>query len=402
MMLSFATISFLGAAYWFVAARLYTPTGIGLASAAISAMMFLGNLGMLGFNTLLVGEIPRNPERAPSFISTSLIISGVTALLIGIVFALNIGYISPDLAFLGNDLSTILLFSIGVMLTGIFGILDQAYIGLLRGEMQLIRNIIFSIAKLVLLPMAIYFTLTSEGLIIYATWTAGNLISFLPILIAHPGGKSLSDYRPNFSYLSKFWSKALSHHVLNLALLAAFWLMPLIVTTIFSPEVNAGFYIAWLMANFLYIVPVALNFALLAVSSSDTSLLTKRIRFTLSASFLIVLIGVIVTLLIGSFILSLFGPEYVETASSTLYILAFGAFPLIIRAHYIAINQIHRTLREPIILMMIGAVIEISFAILGGVYFGLIGLSIAWVIAFCIEALITLPKVYQIASGKRC
>jgi hypothetical protein len=52
--------------------------------------------------------------------------------------------------------------------------------------------------------------------------------------------------------------------------------------------------------------------------------------------------------------------------------------------------------------MMIGAVIEISFAILGGVYFGLIGLSIAWVIAFCIEALITLPKVYQIASGKRC
>ncbi len=51
--------SALGFAYWIVAARMFSQSAVGYGSAAVSAMTLLGTIGMLGLNTLLIGELPR-------------------------------------------------------------------------------------------------------------------------------------------------------------------------------------------------------------------------------------------------------------------------------------------------------------------------------------------------------
>ena len=51
----------LGFVYWLVAARVFPPGVVGLASALISAMSLLGFVGMLGLGSLLMGELPRQP-----------------------------------------------------------------------------------------------------------------------------------------------------------------------------------------------------------------------------------------------------------------------------------------------------------------------------------------------------
>jgi len=57
----------LGFLFWLVAARWFSPAGVGFAAAAISAMTLLGTFGMLGLGTLLMGELPRRPHlRGPS------------------------------------------------------------------------------------------------------------------------------------------------------------------------------------------------------------------------------------------------------------------------------------------------------------------------------------------------
>src|SRR5205807_6470482 len=71
-----AVTSLLGFVYWWVAARWFPPESIGVAAAAISAMVLLGQICVLGLATLLVVELPRQPNEAGSLISTALIVVG--------------------------------------------------------------------------------------------------------------------------------------------------------------------------------------------------------------------------------------------------------------------------------------------------------------------------------------
>src|SRR5207248_3068539 len=56
--------SILGSAYWWVAARRFLPEAVGVASASVSAMVLLGGFCVLGFGTLLITELPRQPGQA--------------------------------------------------------------------------------------------------------------------------------------------------------------------------------------------------------------------------------------------------------------------------------------------------------------------------------------------------
>src|SRR5438132_1175124 len=78
----------LGFAYWWVAARQFPPQAVGLASAAVSAMMLLGSICILGLGTLLIGELPRQPGKEAPLISAALIIVGGVGACGGIIFAL--------------------------------------------------------------------------------------------------------------------------------------------------------------------------------------------------------------------------------------------------------------------------------------------------------------------------
>src|SRR5450755_2457620 len=51
--------SALGFVYWWLAARLFSPEAVGLASASISAMTLLSTISLVGLGSLLINELPR-------------------------------------------------------------------------------------------------------------------------------------------------------------------------------------------------------------------------------------------------------------------------------------------------------------------------------------------------------
>src|SRR5947209_6656395 len=120
----------LGFAYWWLAARLFPPEAVGLASAAVSAMMLLGMLCIVGLGTLLIGELPRQPGKEASLISSALILVGGIGGGVGILFAVVAAGISTDFQALRASVQDIALFAAGVALTAITLVLDQALIGL--------------------------------------------------------------------------------------------------------------------------------------------------------------------------------------------------------------------------------------------------------------------------------
>jgi O-antigen/teichoic acid export membrane protein len=398
---TFGVSSALGLVFWKVAASYFSPAEVGIAAAAISAMMLMGNFSMFGLGSLLVGEVQRTPERATALISSALLVSGAIAAVLGAVFAIFSPNLSPDfMEFAANPL-VIAIFALGVMLTTVLQVLDLAFVGFLHSDLQLSRNTVFALAKLLLVPVAAFVALATGGIKLYFIWALGHIISILVLpLMARGKSLSLSNYRPKFAYLFELWKLALAHHILNIALQVTALAMPIIVTSLFSAEANAGFSIAAQLALFLHNVPVSITYALYAVSAGDSSLLAEKSRFTLRLSFALISLGALVAILLAPFVMGFFGESYAATGTFALQGIALAALPVIIRAHFVAINQIHRTMRRAAIVMAFAAAMELGLALFGGINYGLNGLVIAWVIALFIQALICLPLVIKTAQGK--
>lgn len=198
-----AVTSLLGFAYWWVAARLFTPDALGLATAMISVMSLLGTISMLGLGTLLTGELTRQPGQEWALINAALIAVGGTGVVAGVVFAFLAPFISPNLDSIGSSIIDIILFALGVGFTALTMVLDQALIGIFRGGLQLGRNTVFGAVKLGVLVASIYF-FQSTGLVIYVTWLIGNVISLAVLFVQRskkvvygtPSEISISNSRP--------------------------------------------------------------------------------------------------------------------------------------------------------------------------------------------------------------
>lgn len=390
--------SALGFVYWWVAARQFSPASVGLASASISAMALLGSISLLGFGTLLIGEVSRHPKGAASLITTALAVSGTAGGILGAAFAFAAPWLSPDIQPLAASIWTVLIFAVGVSLTAITLVLDQALIGLLRGNYQFLRNAFFAVAKLVILCIVGFWGANKSGLTIYISWWAGTIISlaFLAALMVRKR-LPLSAYYPQWQVLRQLRRAALGHHALNLALEGPVLTLPVLVTILLSTTTNAYFYAAWMIANFIFIVPSSFTTVLYAVGSARPEALARTLRQTITVSAAACLAANILLLFLADFTLNIFGPAYAEQAEGSLRILALGAFAIIIRTHYIALTRIHRRINEAALIMFGSGLLELVLATVGAKANGLTGLSMGWVAAVYLEAALFVYPVYRAA-----
>jgi len=381
-----AVTSALGFAYWWLAARLFSPDAVGFASASISAMMLLGAVGVLGLGTLLIGELPRQPGKAGSILMAALVIAGIASAALGTLFALAAPRLSPELAPLSANPTSILVFAAGVAFTAVTLIIDQALIGLLRGGLQLGRNTLFSLVKLALLYVVSLWVSQAAGLNIYLAWMLGNLISIV-VLAGYLFFRGIPViHRPQWELIKSLKRAALAHHAVNLVLQAPSLLMPLAVTTLLSASANASFYAAWMVVSFAFVIPSHLATVLYAVGAADPAALAQKMRMTMKLSLLLGVPVAGVLFAVADPLLNLFGAHYAEQADWCLRLLSFGIFPLIIKYHYVALLRVRGQLEGSIALLAAGSLLELALVVAGLKLGELTGLGIGWLIAVSIEA----------------
>ncbi len=391
-----AITSVLGFVYWWLAARRFLPADVGIASAAVSAMLLLGSFCALGLGTLLITELPRQPTRTVSLMSTAVLIVASVGAVVGMLFALLAPFVSPDFRPLRATMLDVCLFAVGVSLTSVTLVLDQACIGLLRGGLQLWRNALFAFAKLLVLFLVSFWIAQKIGMTIYAAWACGNALSLSVLVLPLLKRKTRlckSDL-PQWSFLRKLGGAAMQHHLLNLTLQTPTFLLPVLVTGLLSASMNAWFYMSWMLANFVFVVSLALTTVLHATNSAQPAALAHKARVTIALSLLVSVIAG--ALLFGDTwqILSVFGRSYAQNATWCLRILTLAAFPLIIKNHYISICRIRDRVVHAMLGMLPGGILELVGAICGARVAGLTGVSIGWVCAIFVEAIFMLPYVY--------
>jgi len=391
----------LGFVYWWLGAHRFPTDSVGVASAGVSAMMLLATISVLGFGTLLIGELPRQPQKKRELIATAVATAGTVGFLLGFGFALLAPTISAHLAPLGQNQWAALLFAAGVALTTVTLVLDAVMIGVLRGAIQFWRNATLGVSKLALLWLIASATAWRSGLAIYGSWAAGVLVSigFLALAYVRRGGTAIG-WRPDWSLLRSLRKLALWHHGVNLGLQAPVFALPVLATALISRTSGAHFYVAWMIAGLVFVVPLSLSTVLFAMSAAEPASLRGRMRQTVSHSVAIAVPAVCLLVLVAPWLLRLFGKAYASEASTMLRILVLAVFPLIVRNHYIAVARVLGLLRRAAQLVAATAVLELTAAIAGGVSAGILGLTLAWVAAAYLEGLVMAPLVYTVSMGQ--
>jgi O-antigen/teichoic acid export membrane protein len=393
------TTSVVGFVYWSLAAHTFPVASVGVAAAAISAMNFLGTIGMLGLGTLLISELPRQSKQDWPFLTrTAMAASGAAGGALGLIFAALAGRVDDGLAPLARTPWSAVVFALGVALTAATMVLDHAVLASGRGGLQLTRNVVASAVKLVLLVGTAVVALRS-GMMIYATWTAGLLLSLWTTRRVLTGSqrRRLADLH----LLRGLGAAAGSHHALNLALQAPMMVLPLVVTVTLSPTQTAYFSTAALVTGFVTVLPFALTIALFASSAQDEIAAVERIPSTMAVATATSVVGFLALLVCAPYIMRFFGSDYTAHGVVALRVLALSGLPLVVKDHYVALRRVQGRTGSAARVASVGTAFELGAATAGGILYGLTGVCVAWVAMLIVEALLLMPVLVRALQSVR-
>ena len=395
--------SALGLAYWFVAARMFDPAAVGVGSAAVSGRARVASLSSLGLATYVMGDAQRLPGQRRSAVATTLFASGVSTAVVALAYVLAVPVVSPELRSLTSSPWVVLLFVVGTTATAIGMVLDSALLGALHGNVQLYRNMVFGVLKLVLLVAAGWLALGGGGLTLFGTWVVGLVLSLAGLAVLRRGWTRalLAELRLSavVVFLRDVAPPVLRHQVLNLGLRAPPLVLPVIVITAVSAQANANFYIAWQVMMAAFVLPGSLATMLYAVGAEDTEALAQRLRSTLLLSATLTVAATVLLAGGARWILSVFGAQYAANGTATLVVLALAGIPTLVKNLYVAVCRVTRRTAAAVPLVYVGGALELILPLLGGRQWGLLGLSLGWLLAVVLEAVLMLPLLVRALRG---
>lgn len=394
--------SALGFVYWAVAARLFRATDVGQSATAISAMSLIAPFTVLGFGTVLVKRLPTMVDGRGRLISTAAVISGGAGTVVALLAAFTLPADFLGLPGIGDDVAITALFAAAVATQSVGYMLDSALLSLIGGAMQLLRNSVQAVVKLVLLFVLAMVLHELGSLTIFTSWFIANVISLAVVIIV-----LIRRYRmtarmlvPTLTALRGLHFEAAKHHLLNIALFTPFFAMPILGNVLLGSRMAGFLFAAWSIAGFLFYVPIALATALFASGSRDSSTFLMEFRVTLRYSLLICAVANLGVLLLGYWVLHIFGADYAENARTALTLMCIGGFGLIIKDHHVAVARVTGTVgREAILIGALGLG-ELVGAAIGASRAGLTGLAWGWLAAVTLEGLVCGRLVWRAYRGR--
>lgn len=390
----------LGLAYWVAATQLFSARDVGLAAAASSAAFFLGAIGALGIPLLLLAELESLPASARRVtFSTGMSISCLAVLILSLATLALSPILGDSLRIIGFDATTAALFVVGSVATMGGLTFDGAAIGLHRGSAQLWRGSLNSVLKLAIVGVLVLVgTRTAPGLLF--AWALALVISLLvciPMLRLEPTAAGEGRLSRRAALARSYGVLSLKHHVLNLSINSINYIVALIAALLMPPQQLAYFSTALLLSSTAMIIPYLLALSLFAeISGGQRLLLHRHVRRTLPLGLALcggILVVVEVT---APLILQIFGAAYALNGTTALRLLALVGPAYVVKDHYVAIRRAQGRLGHAAKVIAVGTVAEAAGAALGGIYWGMTGLCVGWVVGASCEAVALLPAVIRV------
>ncbi len=403
---TYAVTSALGVLFWVVAARQFPLGSVGVAGAAVALMMLLGTLGTCGLGTLLIARLPavdRGQRRL--LVRTALVVAGAGGAVLAVVVpfvAITVAGVS-DLRPVAGAPGVAALFAVGTAVMAVSMVLDQAVLTLGSGNLQLERNTVASVVKLVAL-LGLVALGESGGMAVFLAWTIGVAVT-LPLVGWRTRGGLEHDHSTrlvDLSVLRGLGGQAVSHHSLNLALQVPLQLLPLIVLAGVSAEGNGVFSTALQITGAIFALPYAIAIALFATARGSERDTVERMRRTLPLSLGVSALANLVLFPTAGLVLSVFGAEYSAQGVDALRLLALAGLPIVVKDHFVALRRVQGRTTGATMVLAGMTVFELAAAGVGVLVGGLVGLCAFWLGALVVEAVVlAVPLGRAMRSGAR-
>ena len=322
MMLASTFISsLLGFTFWALAARRNPVDAVGVGVTLFAVASFVSSFSLLGLNTAVIRFLPTSPRR-DAMVST--VITGV-CLAAGAgatLWLLGRGLVTPSLSSVSlGPLSCLAVIGI-LVLFSLNVAIDSPLLAHNGSEYILAKNSLVAALRIVLLSIAT----TSGGFALFVIASAPSTVGALGALVVltrkfghrlrpHLDLRFLRD-TARFSggnYLSITF-KSLPAMVI-----------PVLLTNAGEPASAAYFYVAWSVANLLYVAALWVNLSFLAEGARDVTGLTRLILRVARVNGAVLLVLMIGTLASAPLVLAMFGPGYAHHAKGLLVFLVVAA-----------------------------------------------------------------------------
>ncbi len=287
------------------------------------------------------------------------------------------------------------IFALLTAITTILVVLDDSSIGLLRGDLQLKRNAVFSVSKLMILPILIWVWPSRSGTELVLSWLIGLVISLGTIGRSLWGVTRKQPAHFDFKLLIEKRRLMVGHHSLNLSILAPPLILPIVVVSIVGATADAAYTAAILVVGFVNVIPSHLSTVLFAVAPGDDETLRIEVRKTMRICLALAACTGPFFLVFSGFILGIFGSTY-QSATTAMVILGFTTYPSAIKSHYVAIARVRGRMRQAALWTTIGGGLEVGLAASLGAVFGLTGVASGYLAALLIEASLFSPTVFRV------
>jgi len=397
LMANTVVTSGLGFFFWMVVARFYTEAEVGWGAAIISSISLLAMLSVPGFGAALIRFLPK-AENPQAMINSCLTISGVIAVALSVVFVAGLDIWSPALAFIKENIIFSAAFVFFVLAQTLYGATNSVFIARRRADFGLYKSAIFSLLKI---PLPILLVIFFHAFGIAASWGVAaavalivTLIFFVPRVQPH--------YKPvpglNLSVIGSMWRYSSGSYLARLFSAAPALVLPLMVVNLLGAEQNAYFYVAWTVAALLFAIPAAVAHSLFAEGAHFEVELWGNVAKSLKFAFLILVPAVILVLLLGKWLLLLFGEGYSASGLLLLRILSLSSLFTGVTSIYTTTLRVEDRLRELTLIFcfITVATLAVSYFIMPA--YGMAGIGYVWLAVqgvVCLYAILAMRARYR-------
>ena len=357
----------LGYLFWTVCARGVSASTIGMANTVISAMTLVAVLTATGFQPFLTRVLPgADSEERSGLCGTALVISAVVSGVAGVAGALLL----PDRVHTAVGTGWLVgLLGAGAVGSALLLVINAALLGVRRADLSMLGSVLGSLSRLVivaaLLGLGVVATSSdaTAAHTILAVWVASLMVSVglagRLLVRATPGFR----FRCGWIWLSRLRRGVAWDHVAMVAGRLPVLVLPILASALFPPAQVGYATMALMISGAFSAVSALVSNALLAHCADRPERLRTQARRAVRLIGALLIAPVVITCLLASKVLGLFGADYAHY-STLLVLLLVATLPDTLTDLAVASLRVQRRLVAVAAITVTGAAITTGGALL--------------------------------------
>jgi O-antigen/teichoic acid export membrane protein len=375
--------------FWGLATHVSSAAVVGKTSAEIAAMVLIANLAQLSFTAIFERFLPVAGDQTRAFVKRAYVLCTFVALVIALIYvATGIGH-----RFLPSGLIWRALFVVAVVMWTIFVLQDSALIGLRASRWVPVENILYSIAKLALLPVLVIFAKT-QG--IFLAWTAPVVVTIIVItwylfgklIPRHEARSSSSERLPSTRELILLTGAQYTQLIMSVITASV---VTLYVIQRLGAVANAHFYVPAQIAGGPLLLLWSITRSFLVEAANEPSALRRHSNTTIMAMLVVLIPSLVIGVIFAPDLLRIFGATYAEHGTTLLRMLLLSLPGTAVTDFYGCYAWLDRHVWWMTLRQLIAAIIFFTVMIACTGHFGIVAVGIATLVSSGIQGIFFLP-----------